>query len=272
MTKNYFEANRRNWNERAIVHAKSETYDLQAFVSDPTHLSDVVAFDQRYLGNLTGLSAVHLQCHIGSDTLSLARLGANVSGLDQSDASLDAARALFQSTKTKGQFVLANLYDAVDSLDTQFDLVYTGVGALNWLPDIKQWAQVVANLLKPGGRLYLREGHPMLWSLEDTTDGTLHVHYPYFETEEPMEFDEATTYTSPAAVINNTRMYEWNHGLGEIVSAIMAAGLTLTTLDEHDGLEWQMFPHMVKEGTQYKLPPEQRALVPLMYTLMASKP
>jgi SAM-dependent methyltransferase len=145
------------------------------------------------LGDLAGVSAVHLQCHIGTDTLSLARLGAEVTGLDQSGASLDAARELFASVDTAGRFVQAKVYDAVQALDgAQFDLVYTGVGAINWLPDIARWGETVAALVKPGGSFYIREGRPMLSTVDDErTDGALQLKYPYFETIEPMTFDQA---------------------------------------------------------------------------------
>ena len=272
MTNEYFEANRHNWNERATIHADSATYNIDAFLSEPTHLSGVVSFDRPYLGNLSGLSAIHLQCHIGTDTLSLARLGADVSGLDQSEESISKARQLFADTNTPGRFEIANVYDAPTVLRQRYDLVYTGVGALNWLPSIDRWAQVVSELLNPGGRLYLREGHPMLQTLADTTDGSLRLQYPYFETQEPMVFDESGTYTGDDITITNTRTYEWNHGLGEVVMALLRRGMVLETLDEHDGLEWKMFPHMVLEDGLYKLPSAQRSMVPMMYTLIVKRP
>ena len=268
----HFAANRRNWNERAAIHAASSMYDLDAYRDDPGRLSGVVRFDRPRLGELSGLDAVHLQCHVGTDTLSLARLGANVTGLDQSEDSIAIARRLFADTATDGRFEIANVYDAPSVLGRRYDLVYTGVGALNWLPDISRWASVVAALLAPGGRLFLREGHPMLQSLADTTDGTLRVGYPYFETVEPIVLDEPDTYTDGDATIGHTRTYEWNHGLGEVVTALLERGLVLRRLEEHDGLEWQMFPHMTLEDGQYRLPLEQRAMVPMMYTLVAERP
>lgn len=272
MNDEHFEANKRNWNERATIHAVSDTYNLDAFRRDPAHLSGVVSFDRDYLGDLSGMSAVHLQCHIGTDTLSLARLGATVTGLDQSEASIAKAEHLFAETGTAGTFKIANVYDAPAVLGQRYDLVYTGVGALNWLPSIDRWAQVVSELLNPGGWLYIREGHPMLQALADTTDGTLQVGYPYFETTDPMVFDDTETYTDGDDTLTNTRTYEWNHGLGEVVMALLRRGLVLKTLDEHDGLDWRMFPHMVVEDGQYKLPLEQRAMVPMMYTLIVERP
>lgn len=269
----FYEANRRNWNERAGIHLRSKLYNRRAYVDDAQHMSSIVRFDQPYLGDLTGQDAVHLQCHIGNDTLSLARLGATVTGLDLSEDSIAAARDLFSQTGTNGRFEVARVYDAVDVLGERYDLVYTGVGALNWLPDIDRWADVVAQLLRPGGRLYVREGHPMLWTLNDeVTDGSLRIAYPYFETSEPMVFDETTTYADGDDELANTRTYEWNHGIGEIVTAVLDHGLTLTTLHEHRGLEWQMFPHMVESDEQFWFPDHQADLVPAMYTLIAERP
>jgi SAM-dependent methyltransferase len=231
-----------------------------------------VRFDRRYLGDLTGRTAVHLQCHIGTDTLSLARLGAATTGIDQSEESIAVARELFERTGTGGRFEVANVYDAVEVVGARYDLVYTGVGALNWLPDVSRWATVVANLLAPGGRLYLREGHPMLWALDETAGADeLRVRHPYFETAAPLAFDEPTTYTDGDAVLRNTRTYEWNHGLGEIITALLQSGLDVTTFEEHRELEWQALPQMRSEDGRYRLPPEQRDLVPLMYTLVAHR-
>lgn len=271
----YYEANRANWNDRAAIHAASDSYDLSGYVSDPHKLSGVVGLDRGRLGDLDGLSAVHLQCHIGTDTLSLARLGASVTGVDQSDASLDVARGLFADTKTSGEFVQANVYDSPAALDRTFDLVYSGVGALNWLPRIDQWAATVSQLLSPGGRLYLREGHPMLWAIDDEADPAdgLTLRFPYFETAEPMAFDSAQTYTDGVARVSNTRMYEWNHGLGEIISAVLASGLVLNVFEEHRELEWKGLTHMLDAGDgRSKLPDAQASLLPLMYTLVATKP
>lgn len=267
-----FDANRRNWDERSGLHARSEQYDLARFIDDPTALSSVVDFDRSYLGDITGLRVVHLQCHIGTDTLSLARLGAEVVGVDQSTESLEHARRLFADTCTPGSFVESNVFAAPEVVDTRFDLVYTGVGALNWLPSIERWAGVVADLLVPGGRLYIREGHPMLWALDDDATSGLRLRYPYFETAEPMVFDEPTTYVDHDDPIEHTRTYEWNHGLGEIFTALTDRGLRVTTFVEHRSLEWKMFEHMIEEDGRWTLPAEQRDLVPLMYSLAATKP
>lgn len=272
----FFEANRLNWDDRAGLHARPTTgYQLDRFRDARSLLSDVIDFDKTYLGDLTGLNVVHLQCHIGTDTLSLARLGADVTGLDQSGASLNAARDLFASVDTPGRFVEANVYDSVDALDgAQFDLVYTGVGALNWLPDIARWGETVAALVKPGGSFYIREGHPMLSSIDDErTDGALQLKYPYFETIEPMTFDLADTYVDTAGEkLTNTRSHEWNHGIGEVFMALTNAGLLVNTIDEHKVLEWRMLAQQYEVDGRWYLPDDQINLCPMMYSMAATKP
>ncbi len=184
-------------------------------------------FDLPLLGSVRGLRGVHLQCHIGTDTLSLARLGARMTGVDFSSAALDQARELVAATGADVDFVEADVYDAADVLpEHAFDLVFTGIGALCWLPDIRRWAGVVARLLAPGGRLFIREGHPMLWTLADPRpDGLLVVDYPYFERPDPMVFDEGGTYVETDVEFEHNLTHEWNHGLGEIVTALLDEGL-----------------------------------------------
>ncbi len=272
----FIEQNRRNWDDRARLHAQDTTgYRLDRYRDDRSLLSDVVDFDRRYLGDLNGVRVLHLQCHIGTDTLSLARLGATVTGLDQSGSSLDAARELFESVDTAGRFVESTVYDAVGALDgEEFDLVYTGVGALNWLPDIARWGRVVAELVRPGGSFYIREGHPMLCALDDERDDTaLVVKYPYFETVEPMTFDQTTTYVETGGVaVTETVSHEWNHGIGEVFTALTSAGLTVTTLDEHRFLDWRFFAHQIERDELFHLPDDQIDMVPMMYSMAANKP
>ncbi|MGB3440679.1 MAG: class I SAM-dependent methyltransferase [Actinophytocola sp.] len=237
----YLTINRANWDERAPAHAASAMYGFDRF-ADPAYLSDVVRFDLPLLGDVTGLRGVHLQCHIGTDTVSLARLGARMSGLDLSPASLREARRL---AGAEIDFHEADVYDAVDVLGAgRFDLVYTGIGALCWLPDVARWARVVAGLLRPGGRLFVREGHPMLMALGDD----LLPHYPYFETEEPIAEEYSGTYTGEDTVFGHGLTHSWNHGLGETISGLLGAGLRLTGLAEHDSVPWEALPgHMTRD-------------------------
>lgn len=265
--------NRANWDERAPVHAASTGYAVDRFAADPEHLSDVVRFDQPRLGDIRGLRGVHLQCHIGTDTISLARLGATMTGLDFSPASIEQARRIAEQAGAAVDFVEAEVSAALDVLPAEtFDLVFTGIGALCWLPDISEWAHIVARLLKPGGRLFVREGHPMLWSLDETRTDGLFVAYPYFETAEPLVMDYDGTYVDTEQKFAHTASHSWNHGLGEIVSALLAEGLTLTMLEEHDSVPWKALDEgMVEdERGEWRLA-ERPERLPLTYTLQAVK-
>jgi SAM-dependent methyltransferase len=221
----YLEVNRRNWDERAGIHAASAEYGTQRFRDDPTHISDVVKFDLPRLGDIRGLRTVHLQCHIGTDTLSLARLGAQVTGLDLSGESIRVARELANGAV---EYVQAPVYAAREVLTGEFDLVYTGIGALCWLPDVQRWAQVVASLLRPGGRLFIREGHPVFWAMDYDTPGELRLTYPYFTTEEPIVESVPTSYAGTDRQIQNDTTHSWNHGLGEIITGLLDNGMELT--------------------------------------------
>lgn len=240
----YLDLNRANWNERAPAHAASPDYGVARFAADPSYLSEVVRFDRELLGSLSGQRGVHLQCHIGTDTVSLSRLGATMTGLDFSDKSLQEARRIASLAGADIRFVQANVYDAHEALgEDGFDFVYTGVGALIWLPDVARWARVVASLLRPGGRLFIREGHPVLWAVDDSRDDDLlALEYPYFERSEPLVFTEGGTYVQTDAEFTNNTTHEWNHGLGEIVTAVLDAGMTLTGLVEHQSVPWEAFP------------------------------
>jgi SAM-dependent methyltransferase len=249
--------NRASWDERAPAHAASPDYAFDRFVADPEFLSDVVRFDLPRLGDVRGLRGVHLQCHIGTDTISLSRLGARMTGLDFSPAALAEARRLASAVGADVDFVQSDVYAAPEVLGrASYDLVFTGVGALCWLPDIRRWAGVVAALLKPGGRVFLREGHPMLWSLADPReDGLLVVEYPYFERQEPTVFDEGGTYVATDVEFEHNVTHEWNHGLGEVVTALLAEGFELTMLEEHDSVPWEALPGQMQQlpDTEWRL-------------------
>jgi SAM-dependent methyltransferase len=240
----YVAVNRANWDERAPAHFASADYQVREFLDDPKHLSRVVRFDLPLLGDISGRKGVHLQCHIGTDTISLARLGASMTGVDFSAPALAAARDLAAKTGADAVFVESELYSAPDVIGREsFDFVFTGIGALGWLPNIRKWGEVVAAVLKPGGRLFIREGHPMLLTIEDPRDDKLLVvDFPYFEREEPSVWDEGGTYVETDHVFTNNVTHEWNHGLGEIVTALLDQGLRLTGLTEHDSVPWEALP------------------------------
>lgn len=263
--------NRANWNDRVPIHW--EGYDAEGFIADPSRLSSVVEYDSRILGDVTGRSLVHLQCHFGHDTLSWARLGATVTGVDFSEKAITAARTLSERSGAPGRFVVANVYDAPTKIGEQFDIVYTGVGAICWIPDIAGWAKVVAELLAPGGTFYMRDGHPVLWSLDWRDDGQLLLVYPYFEAEDSVRFDDVDATYAGEGTLSHTTTHEWNHGIAETYTALVDAGLVVTSLREHRELEWQGLPTMTQhEDGLWRLPEHQRDLAPLMWTITATKP
>ncbi|NYE74670.1 class I SAM-dependent methyltransferase [Microlunatus parietis] len=275
----YLTANRANWDDRAVAHVASPDYRVADF-DDPEFLSDVVRFDAQRLGDVRGLRTVHLQCHIGTDTISLARLGAKITGVDLSPVSIDHARELAARTSAQADFVVADVYSAPAALDAGsdldqgggFDLVYTSIGALCWLPDIDRWAQVVAELLRPGGGLFLRDGHPMLHATnESRPDGLLTLEYPYFETE-PLIWDGDGTYVQTDHKITHTTSYQWNHGLGELITALLRHGLELTLFEEHDTAPHEAIPgRMTQLGNgEWRLTDHPERL-PLTFTIAATK-
>ncbi|HET6968201.1 MAG TPA: class I SAM-dependent methyltransferase [Ornithinibacter sp.] len=271
----YLHVNRLNWDERAPAHAASVDYGFERFVADPRHLSDVVRFDRALLGDVAGLTGIHLQCHIGTDTLSLARLGARMTGLDLSPASLEQARRLAADAGPAVDYVEADTYSAPQALGGRtFDLVYTGIGALCWLPDIDRWAGVVDDLLGPGGRLFVREGHPMMWAVDDRLADVLSLGYTYFQTPEPWDEEEPGTYVETDVEFVHTRAISWNHGLGETVTALLTRGFEITGLVEHRSVPWDALPgRMVRDADfdEWRLL-EHPERLPLTYTLQARKP
>lgn len=270
----YFERNLARWDEVVPIHAASEGYDVAGFLKGEKSLYPV---EMDEVGDVRGKSLLHLQCHFGMDTLNWARLGARVTGLDFSAAAVERARELAV------QAGIDDVYDAADVVHEQFDVVYTGIGALCWLPDIRAWAKVVAKLIKPGGFVYVYEGHPMLWALDSERDDQLLVaRYPYFETERPAEWSEESTYVD-GPPLENKQTYEWNHGIGEIVTALLDAGLRLEFLHEHREVAWQALPWLVRTDGEpdagsyvrrraWRLPDHQRNACPLMYSLKATMP
>ena len=293
MSNEYLAVNEANWDARAGVHVEGG-YGIDGLLASPDALSDVVRFDRPRLGDLAGLDVLHLQCHIGTDTLSLARLGAaSVAGVDLSGESLRHARALAGRAGASIDYVKSDVYNAPDALAGRtFDLVYTGIGALCWLPDIGHWAATVARLLRPGGRLFVRDGHPIMhasvavvvesvdefWSEHPeltTPPGrrTISLEQPYFCQRDPLIWHDEESYHGTGRVLS-TETQEWNHGIGEIVTAVLDAGMTLTSLVEHDSVPWNLLGDLMVEvpGTgEYRLVDRPERL-PATFTLTASKP
>jgi SAM-dependent methyltransferase len=266
LTPDWLRLNRQNWDERVGIHAVSEFYDLPAFRAGASTLR---SFEHDEVGDVSGRRLLHLQCHMGQDTLSWARLGAETVGLDFSGPAISTARTLAEDTEltARARFVVSDVYGAEETLHGQrFDIVYTGLGALVWLPDLDRWAKVVASLLRPGGFLYLVEFHPFTDMLGD--DGRT-VEQDYFDAG-GQELDYPYTYTGGPAM-TDTRQVQWSHPLGEVLTALAGAGLRLNFLREHDVTLFPRFPVLRRSNGEYRFPPGQ-ARVPLMYSLRATRP
>ncbi|WP_214320298.1 class I SAM-dependent methyltransferase [Nonomuraea sediminis] len=257
----YLTVNRANWDGRVPIHVASDYYDVEGFKAGGDPLR---SFELDEVGDVRGKSLVHLQCHFGLDTLAWARHGARVTGLDFSGKAVDAARRIAADCELEARFVAADVYDAVEALGETYDIVYTGIGALVWLPDLTRWAETVAALLNPGGFLYLTEFHPFQDMLDDETGSV--VAHDYFAGG-PEVYDHPYTYTGDEP-LEHTVSVQFTHRLGEVVSAVGAAGLRIEFLHERDFTLFQRFRAMEADGGRYRMP-EGRPRIPLMYSLRA---
>jgi SAM-dependent methyltransferase len=263
------EANRANWDDRTAIHLESQFYDVEGWLREARGPR---AREREALGDVAGLRLLHLQCHFGLDTLAWARVGAQVTGLDFSPAAVDAAReiAARAGLADRATFVCADVYDAVDVLSrATFDVVYVSAGALCWLPSADRWASQVGALVAPGGRFYLHDAHPVAWAL---ADDELRFAHTYFEEPEPFTIETDETYTDADRPLHAKRIYEWNHGIGEIVTALIRHGLRLEWLVEHDWTSWPRFPFLIPTDDRSWTTPPGTARVPLSFSLLADKP
>jgi 2-polyprenyl-3-methyl-5-hydroxy-6-metoxy-1,4-benzoquinol methylase len=252
------------WDERAPIHLASDFYDVEAFRTGKEMLQP---HELDELGDVRGKSLVHLQCHIGLDTLAWARRGAQVTGVDFSEPAIEAARSMANELEIEAKFILADVYEANSALGLQrFDVVYTGHGALPWLPDIERWAKVVEALLNPGGCLYLSEFHPLSEVLEEG----LYIGQDYF-TAQPAYRERAGSYTDSTVVTNANAFVQWTHPLGEVVTAIIDAGLRLEFLHEREHLLYPRWSFLEKWDDGTWRFPAGRPRVPLRYSLRACK-
>jgi SAM-dependent methyltransferase len=261
-------ANRAQWDERAAIHLESRFYDVEGWLRDQRGPRP---HEIRALGNVEGLRLVHPQCHFGLDTLAWARAGAEVTGIDFSPVAIEAARRIARRAglARRATFVCASVDDAEAALDgAVFDVVYVSLGALCWLPSVDRWAQMVGALLSPGGRLYVHDGHPLAWAL---SEDDLRIAHTYFEEAEPFIDDSAQTYTDATRALRARRSYEWNHGIGEIVTALIRHGLRITELTEHDWTVWKRWPWLVEVGEGAWTNPPGMPRVPLTFTLLAER-
>lgn len=256
-------ANQAWWDERAPIHAKSKFYDLDGFKAGRETLEPV---EIEEVGDVQGKTLLHLQCHIGLDTISWARRGAIVTGVDFSANSIAVARQLCQEMNIGATFVQSDLYALPHNLDGQFDMVYTSSGVLCWLNDIKGWAEVIAHFLKPGGTFYIHEYHPTAMIFDDESEQPA-IKYSYFHNAEPLIFDSEGSYADGTANTHNNKTYEWNHSLGDIINALINVGLRIEFLHEFSMTNFHAFPWL-KGGDNQQWYFEG---LPLMFSLKAQR-
>jgi len=262
----YLRANRALWDEWTTIHERSADYNLAGFKAEGSRIRP---YEIEEIGDVTGRDLLHLQCHFGIDTLSWARLGARVTGVDFSEVGIELARELAAELGLDARFILSNILDLPTVLADQFDIVYTSRGVLAWLPDLTTWANVIAGFLRPGGTFYITEEHPFMHVFSD--DAELRVGNNYFRGPEPNAWTVIGSYADPSAHVNQSVAYSWGHTMGEIVTVLAAAGLHLQFLHEFPFAEWA-YPFLVAQddGT-WRLPDNQEAKVPLFFSLRAVK-
>jgi SAM-dependent methyltransferase len=266
----YMRVNYARWNELVAIHEKSEFYDVAGFKAGRNSITDL---EREEVGDVTGKSLLHLQCHFGMDTMSWARLGAKVTGVDFSDKAIELAQSLARELEIDARFVRSNIYDLPDDslIPDRFDIVYTGLGVLGWLPDLKHWARVIGHYLKPGGTFYILEGHPFMLTLDENSPD-LKIGYPYFSSE-ALKFEEEHSYADPNVTLVNKTEYGWNHSLADILNPLIAENLTIEFLHEFPFCGWDCLPDMEKgeDGWRRLKDERKRNMVPLMFSLRAIK-
>lgn len=265
--------NRELWDAWTKIHVGSAFYDVPSFRSGdrPIRLAD---YEREEVGRVEGRTLLHLQCHFGLDTLSWARLGATVTGADFSEEAISAARALAAELGIVATFVTSDLYRLPEVLNEQFDVVYTSRGVLGWLPDIAGWGRVAAQFVRPGGFLYVTEIHPVaqVFESEGVAPGELRLAYPYWSHPEPLRFDVKGSYADPDAPTEGLVEYGWNHSLGEIVTALVDAGLRLEFLHEFDFVSWPVDFLVEGDDGRWRLAAGSKGSLPLFFSLKATKP
>ena len=263
LDKDYLKINKESWNKRAEVHYESDFYDNEGFIKGRNSLNSI---ELELLPELQGKSVLHLQCHFGQDTISLNRMGAEVTGVDLSDKSIELARDLAKETSSSAKFICCDIYDLPNYLDQQFDVVFTSYGTIGWLPDLDKWAAIVSKYLKPGGQFVFAEFHPVVWMFDDDFK---EIKYRYFKSEPIIEESEGS-YTENAKSISQDYI-SWNHGLAEVITALINSGLQIKKLREYDYSPYNCFNQTVEvEKNKFRIKHLNNSL-PMVYSLMATK-
>ena len=258
---NYIEINRQSWNIRTETHLKSEFYDLGKFLNGKSSLNDI---ELKLLGDIKGKTILHLQCHFGQDTISLGRLGANVTGIDLSDKAIESAKQIAKDTNSNAKFICCDIYDLPNHLDEKFDIVFTSYGTIGWLPDLDKWAKIIAKFLKPNGQFVFVEFHPVVWMFDYNFDK---IGYRYFNSGAIVETNSGT-YADKTAELTVSEV-SWNHGISEVLNSLINNGLEIKSLDEFDYSPYNCFNKTVEfEHKKYRIEHLENK-VPMVYSIKA---
>ncbi|MBX2921398.1 MAG: class I SAM-dependent methyltransferase [Chitinophagaceae bacterium] len=260
---NYIEINRQSWNNRTDIHLKSEFYDLDGFLNGETSLNNI---ELNLLGDVNGKTILHLQCHFGQDTISLSRLGAEVTGVDLSDKAIESAKRIAKDTNANTSFLCCDIYDLPNYLEKKFDIVFTSYGTIGWLPDLDKWAKVVSAFLKPNGQFVFVEFHPVVWMFDDNFEK---IGYNYFNAGAIVE-TESGTYADKTADITQEYVM-WNHSLSEVINSLVQNGLEIKALDEFDYSPYNCFNRTIEfEPQKYRIEHLDNK-IPMVYSIVAIK-
>ena len=262
-TDNYIELNKQTWNNKTDVHIASEFYDNESFLKGKSTLNDI---ELQLLGDVSGKKILHLQCHFGQDTLSLARLGATVTGLDLSDKAIEKATEMATKLKLDANFVCCNIYDAMDYINEKFDIVFTSYGTIGWFPDLDKWAKIVSHFLHPKGQFIIADFHPVVWMFDNDFKA---VFYNYFNVE-PIIEDESGTYADRSSEISSQTV-TWNHPTSEILNALIQSGLEINSFNEYDYSPYNCFNETEEFApNKYRIKHLENK-IPMLYSILATK-
>ncbi len=261
----FFKVNKETWNKKVSIHAASEFYDVDGFKKGKTALN---AYELEEVGDVKGKTLLHLQCHFGQDTLSWSRLGAKCTGIDLSDQGIKKAKMLNEELGLDATFIESNLYDVPKNVEGEFDIVFTSYGVVGWLPELKTWGEIIANKLKKGGFFYMIEFHPIVWMF-DFLETPPKLKYSYLNKEAIYEEYKGTYTNNDADILS--KEYGWNHGFGEVISALTNAGLKIEYLHEFEKSPYNSFPDMVKTKDGMYVLKENLKMFPLLYSIKATK-
>ena len=264
MSSNYLNINRKLWDKKTEIHVDSDFYDVKSFKKGEDSLNPI---ELELLGDIKGKTVLHLQCHFGQDTISLARRGAQTTGVDFSTKAIETAIKLNDELGTSAKFILSDIYDLPNHLDEHFDIVFTSYGVIGWLPDLDKWAKIINQFLKPGGVFVMAEFHPVVWMFDSEFKT---IDFKYMDAE-PIVEEEEGTYADKSANIKETYVC-WNHGISTVLGSLLKTGLTITDIKEYDYSPYDCFENTVLKGKrQYQIRGLEEK-IPMVFSLKAKKP